>query len=185
MINAILKFQFVFFLRCTCSLFLLFSPVANAQSQNVHHLLTKEESLKTFLQTLDNDETSRYVASFQSLSSDSGVQAIVYMVGNNWCGSGGCSTLILKQVGETWKIISKITITQFPIRVLKTKVNGWYSLGIGVRGGGIQIPYEAELDFNGKSYPKNPTISPARKSKGDTEGHIVLDSSNNATYINK
>lgn len=135
-----------------------------------------EESLKRFLQTLDNDKTTRYIAAFRDLNGDGKSEAIVYLLGRNWCGSGGCNTLILAPDGSSWRIVSNIRITRPPIRLLTRTSHGWHSLGIWVQGGGIQPGYEAELRFDGKSYPKNPSVPPARRLTGHLEGEVIIPS---------
>jgi len=45
--------------------------------------------------------------------------------------------------------------------------------GVGVSGGGIP-GYEAELRFDGKSYPQNPTLLPTRKTNGNLPGRVLI-----------
>src|ERR1041385_8331670 len=60
--------------------------------------------LKTFLQKnysdvppSDYDKTTRYFAAFVDLNGDGKPEAVVYLSGRLWCGSGGCHTLILER----------------------------------------------------------------------------------------
>ena len=84
-----------------------------------------EESLKKFLQNSEGNSTfgaersTRYAAAFVDLKDDGKQEVIVYLIGPNWCGSGGCSALILAPLGESYKVITRTTVTQLPIRVLK------------------------------------------------------------------
>jgi hypothetical protein len=134
------------------------------------------DSVKRFLQTWDSgkDKTMQYVAAFRDLDGDGKPEAIVYLINSRWCGSGGCSLLILKQDRSSWRIVTNITITRPPIRVLTNISKGWHNIGVWVQGGGIQPGYEAELRFNGKSYPRNPTVSPARQLKEKSAGEVVI-----------
>src|SRR5437763_13772221 len=95
----------------------------------------------------------------------------------DWCGIGGCKTLILARDGTSWRVVATITITMLPIGVLQTTSNGWHSMGVWVQGGGIQSGYEAELRFDGKTYPRNPSTPPARRLVGNAEGEVVIPSS--------
>lgn len=156
-----------------CSLLLVNSCFADTQQ------LTGE-SLKQFLQSWSNDKTTRYVAAFRDLNSDGVPEAIVYLVGSRWCGSGGCNTLVLTQDGNSWRIVSIITITRPPIRMLSTSSNGWRSIGVWAQGGGIQHGYEAELSFDGKTYPRNPTVSPSKRLGEETTGEDVITSTKEA-----
>jgi hypothetical protein len=130
--------------------------------------------IKPFLQRLDHGKTTRYVAAFRDLNGDGTPEAIVHLVGNEWCGSGGCNTLILTREGDSWRVVTKVTITYPPIRVLAKTSHGWHSIGVWVQGGGIQPGYEAELDFDGKTYPRNPSVPPARRLEGKPEGETVV-----------
>jgi hypothetical protein len=133
-----------------------------------------EESIRKLFQTRDNDKSTRYLAVFRDLNGDGVPEAIVYLIGQQWCGSGGCHLFILQKNGGSWKTVTSMTITNPPIRVLDRKWNGWHSLGVRVQGGGIQPGYEAALRFNGKTYPKNPSVPPARRAAGDVAGEVVI-----------
>ena len=71
-----------------------------------------EESLKKFLQNYDgnpasaDERTTRYSAAFVDLNDDGTSEALVYLSGPEWCGSGGCSLLILRPDGQSWKVIT-------------------------------------------------------------------------------
>jgi hypothetical protein len=142
-----------------------------------------QPDLKRFLQTLDSDKTTRYIAAFRDLNSDGKLEAIVYLMGGDWCGSGGCTTLILTQNGISWKIISRITVARPPIRVLAHVSNGRHSIGVWVQGGGIQPGYVAELNFNGVSYPRNPSVPPAIRIKKMPAGEVVIRGGDNGVPL--
>jgi hypothetical protein len=72
--------------------------------------------------------------------------------------------------------IARTTITQLPIRILPTRTNGWRDISLWVQGGGIQPGYEAILSFDGKAYPSNPSVPPAKPSRAAVSGKIVLSS---------
>ena len=133
-----------------------------------------ENSLKQYLQSLDNNESTRYTVAYRQLSSRKKLAAIVYLYGEKWCGSGGCNTLVLDQSNGIWKIVATISITRLPIRILKGTSHGWRNIGIWVQGGGIQPGFEAELRFDGKTYPKNPTALPYRQSSSRLEGEVAI-----------
>jgi hypothetical protein len=143
---------------------------------------TAEDSLKIFLQGalrrpgLNDDKTTQYSVAFVELNDEGKNEAIVYLTGQSWCGSGGCVALILSLEGPSYKVVTKITVARTPIRVLKAKSKGWHNLGIWVQGGGIQSGYEAELHFDGKSYPTNPSIPPARPLAARAPGEVAVPS---------
>jgi hypothetical protein len=140
----------------------------------------REQRLKKFLQNYEgnpssaDERTTRYAAAFADLNDDGIQEVIVYLISPAWCGSGGCSTLILEPKGSSFQIITKTTITRLPIRVLFEKTNGWHDLGVGVGGGGIRSGYEARLRFNGRKYPSNPSVPPAARLQKEAEGKVVI-----------
>lgn len=141
--------------------------------------LSQKNSVKKFLQSYigaptDENKTTRYSTAFVDLRDDGTQEIIVYLISRKWCGTGGCTTLILAPEGTSYQIVAKITIVQLPIRVLATKSNGWHDIAAQVAGGGIQLGYEAKLSFNGKKYPGNPTVPPARQLHRKVEGRIVM-----------
>jgi hypothetical protein len=135
-----------------------------------------EESIRKLFQARDDDKSTRYLAAFRDLNDDGNPEAIVYLISQQWCGSGGCNLYILQKSGKSWKIVTSTTITNPPIRILDRKLNGWHSLGVWIQGGGIQPGYEAELRFNGKTYPRNPSVPPARRAAKNIKGEVLIDS---------
>lgn len=142
----------------------------------------QEARLKKFLQdysgepdpTLEAQGPTRYSSALIDLKDDGMKEVVVYLTGRGWCGSGGCVMLILVPEGGSYKVITETTVTRLPIRILKTKSNGWHDLSVLVAGGGIQLGYEAILSFDGKTYPTNPTVPPAHPSEGKVQGQIVI-----------
>lgn len=136
-----------------------------------------EEALRRFLQTMSEDKATRYMVGYFDLNADGKSEAIVRLIGNEWCGSGGCNTLILQRTASSWRVVTNITITQLPIRVLAETSHGWHKIGVWVEGGGIEPGYEAELQFDGKTYPRNPSTPPSRRTAKKAEGEVVLGTS--------
>jgi hypothetical protein len=126
-------------------------------------------ALRSFLRNYLRDSyaagrtATRYFAASVHLTDDRGGQVIVYFTDRHSCGTGGCTTLILAPQGSSYRVVTSITIGWPPIRVLRTTSHGWHDLAMWVEGGGIQPGYEAELSFNGKTYPSNPSVPPARR----------------------
>jgi hypothetical protein len=143
-----------------------------------------EQSLKRFLQTLDDSKTTRYIAAFRDLNNDGKPEAIVYLLGSNWCGSGGCNTIILAHDDNSWRVVTNISLTRPPIRLLASTSHGWSNLGVWVQGGGTQPGYEAELLFDGKSYPKNPSVAPAQRLMEKADGEVIISSVQGAKLLN-
>jgi hypothetical protein len=148
----------------------------------------REASVRRFLQEGENAEvgkTTRYFAAFVDLKDDGKQEVIVYVTDatGGWCGSGGCTTLVLVPDSPSYKIVSRIVTTRPPIRVLATKSNGWHDLSVRVQGGGILRPYEAKLSFNGKSYPFSPSSPRAQRVVGKVSGEVVVPSAEEGTPL--
>jgi|SRR5208283_1249961 len=138
------------------------------------------ESLNTFMERYlgppsdSENGLTRYVSALVDLRDDGKREAIIYITDADWCGSGGCTTLVLEPENSSYRIITEMTIVRLPIRVLKTKTNGWHDLGVWVQGGGIQPGYEAWLSFDGQTYPTNPSMAPDPPSKKRAPGKVVI-----------
>ncbi len=172
-----------------CSALLVAACLAQAQQQPAASPTTAEDSLKTFLQSYlrsldpDFDKTTRYSAAFVDLSGDGKMEVIVYASGRGLCGTGGCRTLVLAREGSSYRVVTHITITWLPIRVLKTTSHGWRNISVWVGGGGINPGYEAELQFDGTTYPSNPTVPPARPLAAKAAGDVVISGSEEGTLL--
>ncbi len=175
-------FHVVILLACLA----LLSSISFAQFE---HKPTQgdEVSLRKFLQDYvgdsDGEKATRFSSSFVDLKDDGSQQAIVYLFGDGWCGTGGCTTLVLAPEGSSFRVVTKITITRPPIRVLTSRSNGWHNISVQVRGGGVQPGYEAELAFDGKSYPINPSTPPARRLTRRTVGEVVVPNEGEGTPL--
>jgi hypothetical protein len=134
-------------------------------------------SLKKFVQTQDEEKKARYIAVFRDLNDDGKPEAIVYLEGSDWCGSGGCAAMVVGQTAGGWTTITDIGPMRLPVRVLQSKSKGWRDISVAVGGGGIVHGYEAMLPYDGKSYADNPTTAPARRLKGKVAGEDVIPAS--------
>ncbi len=125
-------------LLLVCLMLLILPSIAVAQDA---------VSLKRFLQNYvgnppaDSDKGMRYLDAWVDLNGDGKKEVIVYLLG--WCGSGGCSTLILEPKDSSYTVVTEMTVTQLPIRMLTTTSHGWHDLSVLVWGGGIQEGHEA------------------------------------------
>jgi hypothetical protein len=96
------------------------------------------------------NESTRYSVAFTSLK-DNEQDAVVYISGRAWCGSGGCTLIVLRPEGSSYQILNKKTLARLPIVVLQTKHNGWRDFTIPVSGGGA-TPGFSLFQFDGKGY---------------------------------
>ncbi len=153
-------------------------PLTNLSGQSVEPVTRVEDSLKRFIQNYagrpSTDRPTRYLNAWIDLNGDGKREAIVYLIGSDWCGSGGCTALVLEPARSTYEVIAHVSIVQLPISALTRSSRGWRDLTVWVYGGGIQNAYEAELKFDGRSYPSNPSVPPAVHLVGKPEKEALI-----------
>ncbi len=115
----------------------------------------------------------RYFDSATDLNGDGQPEVVVHVAGPMVCGTGGCPTLVFTPGAKGYVLVADISITRPPVQVSSRSANGWRNLLVHVSGGGIAEGYVAELQFDGTTYPANPTVPPARRAP-DTIGAETL-----------
>jgi hypothetical protein len=114
------------------------------------------------------DGTERFSYAFIDLNSDGKDEAIVYLSGNGWCGTGGCQLYILTPDEAGYRFLARIPATRPPIRVLNKISHGWHGVSVLVRDDSTHM-YEGEYRFNGEKYPLD-----VRPLHGRVAGRIVI-----------
>lgn len=111
----------------------------------------------------DSGETVRYQYNFVDLNADGTPEVLLRIDDRRTCGTGGCLLLVLRKNAQGYEVISRTTLTWTPIVVSEHRTNGWNDLVLWQRA---DPPREASrymlLEFEGGSYPQNPTMEPAR-----------------------
>jgi hypothetical protein len=121
------------------------------------------DKLRTYINhSLGDSNDIRFRTAETDLNGDGADEVVVYVTSPDYCGSGGCVTLVLEKAGAAYRTVMRATVTRLPIRVLASRHHGWKDIGVMVGGGGVS-PYEAGMAFNGRRYPSNPTTPPARR----------------------
>jgi hypothetical protein len=162
----------------TLMLFLQRATCLHAQTPDLKKFLQKW--VRTPGDTQADVETTQFDAIPVHLHGDDRTQWIVYLSGGGWCGSGGCTMLVLEPTATSFHTIAYTTITWPPIRVLDTQTHGWHDLGVIMADKNIHQDYEVRLRFNGRHYPGNPSLQPrTRRSTGQT----ILTDSTRATPL--
>lgn len=87
-------------------------------------------------------------------------QVLAFLSGEEECGSGGCEAYVLEEDSGRYKIVADISLAREPIYVSSHRTNGWNDLVLWVSGGGVS-GHPAVLQFDGKTYPGNPSTAPA------------------------
>ena len=123
-----------------------------------------------------------FPASFQfattDLNGDAVSDALVLLSGSDWCGTGGCTLLVLKGGGqESFSLLSSTTVADNPVRVASSKQLGvWAPILVysGHRG-------DMYLTYSSKGYPSNAT-SARKASKADANSSTALITSGSHTF---
>lgn len=126
------------------------------------------------------DTTARVAVARVPLASG-GVEILAYLSGHDWCGSGGCHLVVLQPWRNGYRVVTDMTISLLPIRVLSTSNHGRPDIGVWQREYGIYAGhgYEARLRFDGKSYPDNPSVPPAIPLGHHIAGRVVISRDDN------
>ncbi len=162
-----------------CAAILMMVGAAVLHGQKAMPPSLPSEPLKAYLRnylTLGGrvpPDTSTKITAARVKAENGEPEEVVYVSGQRWCGSGGCTLLILMPSGSSFKLLGKVTLVQLPVRLLSSMRNGRPDIGVTVQGGGVQAGYEAVLSFNGESYPRNPSLPPARKSTA-VQGKVII-----------
>ena len=130
-----------------------------------------EDFLRSYIGVPTKGRTTRYSAAFVDLRDDGTREAIVYLTSDGWCGTGGCTLLILAPEGASYSVITKIPGVRLPVRVLAATSNGWHDISV-VTGKPL---YEAVVPFDGETYPSSASMPPAaRPASSEVPGRIVM-----------
>lgn len=126
----------------------------------------------TFAEARENWPDTGYVAAFADLNGDGREEALVSLHSGLFCGSGGCGLYIYAPAGSSWRQMAELTIVNAPVRLLASQTRGWRDLAVHVRGGGMEIPYEARMRFDGRTYASNPSLAP--RLRGRPSGRVLI-----------
>lgn len=125
-----------------------------------------DPALRTAIDGVVGNETDRTRTVIRTVGDDEARLALVYLVGPNWCGTGGCQLLILRPMGTAWTTVGDVSRVRPPVRLLTTTSHGLPDLGVVVSGGGGPPAHEARLTFDGRTYPRFPSDEPLIGAEG-------------------
>lgn len=135
---------------------------------------------KAILQTIPDynpespEREVRYFYNRVDLNADGKPEVIVFLLGSYICGTGGCDTLIFQTEGDGYRLVSDIPLSRSPILVSPNRTHGWNDLIMYVVGGGITRGYYVKLQFDGRTYPDNPTVLPKMKPGATLSGKAYI-----------
>lgn len=110
-----------------------------------------KDYIEKYIQEYGDDETNTtYSALRIDLNNDLNIDAIVFLEGTYWCGSAGCTILVVKKINNQYFIINEFGPVQ-GIRIGKEMIHSWNNLFI-LYDGGLSGEYEEKYSFNKKEY---------------------------------
>ncbi|MBS0320762.1 MAG: hypothetical protein JSR18_09495 [Proteobacteria bacterium] len=114
------------------------------------------------------------LSAWVDLDGDVQPELLVYVVGPGACGTGGCTLWVFARNGSEYRVVGKIGPVQTPVRVGTGTGAGWRDLVVAVGGGGARAGWR-QLVFDGRTYPRNPTVMSSQvKTAAAGEGDIVI-----------
>ena len=88
---------------------------------------------------------------------------IVFLNGNSgYCGTGGCTILVLSCTLEGFSVISDTSVAMTPVYISSKSSNGYKDIKVHAKKKGLVI-----LKFNGETYPTNASVVPKTKKASD------------------
>jgi len=141
----------------------------------------RESASDTPARRADERKLTMFIVAFPPLHS-SDTTAVVYLMSAEWCGTGGCTTFVLKKSGPEWQIVSRIPATRPPIYMLPENSHGWRDIAVLGCGGGIIKCYESDMPFDGKTYPLNSSMPPSHQMQS-VRGTVIIKSRDQAVPL--
>jgi hypothetical protein len=127
---------------------------ASPQTAGIVRLALKDQFRADLGKNLIDSASRKFIFFEYDLNGDGKNEIFVGLTGPYFCGSGGCSILLLDNHGN---LVTGFTVARYPVIIDKVKTNGWNDLFIH-SGGKDRI-----IKFDGKKYPSNPSNQPALK----------------------
>lgn len=115
--------------------------------------------------------SARYVAARRDLDGDGADEVIVYLMGPFFCGTGGCSLLVLTPDGEGYRQLGNVGTADPPVRIMPTAGKGHADL-LYRRSGGGGPTEDVRLMFRDGRYRKS---SSAKDGGTQTPAVLIAD----------
>lgn len=96
-------------------------------------------------------ENRRFIFFETDLNGDGSNEIFVGFNGADFCGTGGCTALLLAANG---KLITYFTVADYPFIIYNEKTKGWKNLVVRSNRA------DRLLTWNGSKYPSNPSLAP-------------------------
>lgn len=138
---------------------------ADQSTQEMIRAYLREKYKTDLSKNLIEEASRKFIFHRIDLNGDGEKEVFVGFTGPYFCGSGGCSILLLDSKGEK---LTQFSVTDYPVHIAASSTKGWKDLLLSSAG-----KYH-DVKFNGKSYPSNPSVLPVVAKSAET-GLTVLD----------
>ncbi len=118
-------------------------------------------------------QETRYAYNRVDLNGDGRPEVVATLLGPLDCGTGGCPLLIFRERQGDLELVSRMTLFRDPLIVGEGRHHGWRDLISRVRLDAAH-GYYALLPFDGRRYPSNPSVPPARPLTRSVRGSAYL-----------
>ena len=122
---------------------------SNLKTADLVRLTIKDLYKDDLAKNVIDDYSKRFIFFEYDLNEDGNKEILVGFTGPYFCGTGGCTQLLLDNQGN---VITTFSVSDYPVIIDTNKTNGWKDLFI-YSGGKNRI-----VKFDGKKYPSNPSI---------------------------
>lgn len=117
------------------------------------------EAVERYAGPLDPDwDGAGWRVGWADVNDDGLLDALVYLEGPAWCGSGGCTLLVMEAIDEDdaevlgpFRPAAEISLMHGPVTVAPTASDGWHDLVVEDEQGVWR-----RLRFDGETYPYSP-----------------------------
>ncbi len=142
------------------ALALLLSPTDTTVAQEPSSAAQLLQAVHAYVTPFDApNEDLQVRTEWADLNGDGADDALVYLDGTSWCGSGGCTVLVFEAItGEAdiaelgaFRPAAEISLMSGPIVVAETSHDGWADLVVENKDG-----QRVALQFDGETYPASP-----------------------------
>ena len=122
---------------------------SNLKTADLVRLTIKDLYKDDLAKNVIDDYSKRFIFFEYDMNEDGNKEILVGFTEPYFCGTGGCTQLLLDNQGN---VITTFSVSDYPVIIDTNKTNGWKDLFI-YSGGKNRI-----VKFDGKKYPSNPSI---------------------------
>ncbi len=128
-------------------------PTISANSIDDQVSLVVKNNNSEFYPNFTVDSKSHLV----DLNNDGRLDLLLYVVGPQACGTGGCGLYIYRNLGDKFELINSVSVVQ-GVYLADTYTNSYRDLVIAIGGGGGKSA-SIKIQYNGKNYPDNASVN--------------------------